>query len=156
VFAQPPVDDVGVDAVLECNGCNGGASLTALAHSLEFELWTVKPPLGIFGVRLARHGVHDLHRAHYLRGSARAQDGLPGRIRHYRLHGIGGSRPKRSTHNPQFKLKVLSYQDREQLSCRQGAAAYVLRNFNRVVLWRRNVDEGGAGLSGSGNKGAPV
>jgi hypothetical protein len=32
---------------------------------LEFELWTVKPPLRDFGASFARHGVHDLHRAHY-------------------------------------------------------------------------------------------
>ena len=48
------------------------ASLAALADSLEFELWTVKPPLGAFGASLARHGVHDVHRAHYRRGSASA------------------------------------------------------------------------------------
>ncbi|WP_121942465.1 transposase [Acidovorax sp. 100] len=47
---------------------------------------------------------------------------------HYRLHGIDGLRPKRSTYSAQFKLQVLSHQDREQLSSRQVAAIYDIRN----------------------------
>ncbi|MFE8646341.1 hypothetical protein ACFX58_14755 [Sphingomonas sp. NCPPB 2930] len=39
-------------------------------------------------------------------------------VSHYRLHGVGGLRPKRSTYSAQFKLKVLSHQDPEQLSSR--------------------------------------
>ncbi len=39
-------------------------------------------------------------------------------VSHYRLHGIDGLRPKRSTYSAQFKLQVLSHQVREQLSCR--------------------------------------
>jgi len=31
---------------------------------------------------------------------------------HYRLHGIDGLRPKRSAYSAQFKLRVLSHQDR--------------------------------------------
>ena len=45
-------------------------------------------------------------------------------INHYRLHGIDGLRPKRSIYSAQFKLQVLSHQDREQLSSRQVAAVY--------------------------------
>lgn len=37
-------------------------------------------------------------------------------VSHYRPHGINGLRPKRSTYSAQFKLQVLSQQDREQLS----------------------------------------
>ena len=37
-------------------------------------------------------------------------------VSHYRLHGIDGLRPKRSAYSAQFKLLVLSHQDREQLS----------------------------------------
>jgi hypothetical protein len=81
MLAQPAVHDVGVDAMLESDGCYGGASLAAFANDLEFELGTVKPPLGDFGASLARHGVHDLHRAHYRLGSAHAQDVFTGRIR---------------------------------------------------------------------------
>ena len=62
---------------------------------------------------------------------------------HYRLHGIDGLRPKRSAYSAQFKLLVLAHQDREQLSSRQVAAVYDIRNSNQVVVWRRNFDEGG-------------
>jgi transposase len=64
-------------------------------------------------------------------------------VSHYRLHGIDGLRPKRSTYSAQFKLQVLSHQDREQLSSRQVAAIYDIRNPNQVVVWRRKLDEGG-------------
>ena len=63
-------------------------------------------------------------------------------VSHYRLHGIG-LRPKRSVYSAQFKLQVLSHQDREQLSSRQVAAVYDIRNPNQVVVWRRKLDEGG-------------
>jgi transposase len=64
-------------------------------------------------------------------------------VSHYRLHGIDGLRPKRSVYSAQFKLQVLSHQEREQLSCRQVAAVYDIRNPNQVRVWRRNLDEGG-------------
>lgn len=63
-------------------------------------------------------------------------------VSHYRLHGVDGLRPKRSTYSAQFKLQVLSHQDREQLSSRQVAAIYDIRNPNQVVVWRRNLDQG--------------
>ena len=65
------------------------------------------------------------------------------RVSHYRLHGLDGLCPKRSAYSEQFKLQVLSHQDREQLSNRQVAAVYDIRNPNQVVVWRRNLDEGG-------------
>jgi transposase len=64
-------------------------------------------------------------------------------VSHYRLHGINGLRPKRSAYSAHFKLEVLSHQDREQLSSRQVAAIYDIRNPNQVVVWRRILDEGG-------------
>ena len=65
-------------------------------------------------------------------------------VSHYRLHGIDGLKPKRSKYSTQFKLQVLSHQDREQLSNRQVAAVYDIRNPNQVVVWRRKLDEVGA------------
>lgn len=65
-------------------------------------------------------------------------------VSHYRLHGTDGLRSKRSTYSKEFKLQVLSRQDREQLSSRQIAAIYDIRNANQVVVWRRRLDEGGA------------
>jgi len=64
-------------------------------------------------------------------------------VSHYRLHGIDGLKPKRSKYSTQFKLQVLSHQDREQLSNRQVAAVYDIRNPNQVVVWRRQLDEVG-------------
>ncbi len=63
-------------------------------------------------------------------------------VSHYRLHGIDGLSPKRSAYSAQFKLQVLAHQDREQLSSRQVAAIYDIRNPNQVVVWRRNLDQG--------------
>ena len=62
---------------------------------------------------------------------------------HYRLHGIDGLRPKRSKYSAQFKLQVLSHQDRELLSSRQVSTVYNIRNPNQVVTWRRKLEEGG-------------
>ena len=69
-------------------------------------------------------------------------------VSHYRLHGIDGLRPKRSVYSAQFKLQVLSHQDHEQLSSRQVAAIYDIRNPNQVVVWRRNLNQGGVGGHG--------
>lgn len=63
-------------------------------------------------------------------------------VSHYRLHGVNGLRPKRSTYSAQFKLQVLCHQDREQLFSRQVAAIYDIRNPNQIVVWRRNLDQG--------------
>ena len=46
-----------------------------------------------------------------------------------------------SSYSAQFKLQVLSHQDREQLSSREVAAIYDIRNPNQVVVWRRNLDQ---------------
>ena len=65
-------------------------------------------------------------------------------VSHYRFHGLAGLRPKRGAYTAHFKLQVLSHQDREQLSSRQVAAIYDIRNPNQIVVWRRAFDEGGA------------
>ena len=77
-------------------------------------------------------------------------------VSHYRLHGIDGLRPKRSAYRKQVKLQVLSHQDREQLSSRQVAAVYDIRNPNQVVIWRRNLQEGGLSTLGSTKQGHPT
>lgn len=76
-------------------------------------------------------------------------------VSHYRLHGIDGLRPKRSAYSAQFKLQVLAHQDREQLSSRQVAAIYDIRNPNQVVVWRRNLDQGRWQASKSGKEEQP-
>ena len=77
-------------------------------------------------------------------------------VSHYRLHGLDGLRPKRSAYSEQFKLQVLSHQDREQLSSRQVAAVYDIRNPNQVVVWRRDLQEGGLPALGSTKQGHPT
>ena len=64
-------------------------------------------------------------------------------VSHYRHHGIAGLEPKRGAYTGQFKLGVLLHQDREELSSREVAAIYDIRNPNQVVVWRRTLDEGG-------------
>ena len=72
---------VGVDAVLHCHPCDGRAGLGAGADNLQLELWAVEPPCARWcGASLARHGVHDVHRAHYLWMSASFQCVFAGRI----------------------------------------------------------------------------
>lgn len=64
-------------------------------------------------------------------------------VSHYRLHGVAGLQPKRGAYTAHFKLQVLSHQDREQLSSRQVAAIYDIRNPNQIVVWRRAFEDGG-------------
>ena len=64
-------------------------------------------------------------------------------VSHYRVHGVAGLQPKRGAYTAHFKLEVLSHEDREQLSSRQVAAIYDIRNPNQVVVWRRAFDGGG-------------
>jgi transposase len=77
-------------------------------------------------------------------------------VSHYRLHGIDGLRPKRSAYSAQFKLQVLSHQDREQLSSHQVAAVYDIRNANQVVVWRRHLEDGGVEALENRKQGRPT
>ena len=84
------------------------------------------------------------------------EEKIPTWVSHYRLHGLNGLRPKRSAYSEQFKLQVLSHQDREQLSSRQVAAVYDIRNPNQVVVWRRNLQDGGLPALGSTKQDHPT
>ena len=64
-------------------GSNGRARLRAGLDNLQLELRAVEPALGcLAGASLARHGVHDIHRAHYLNLFAALQDGMTSLLRH--------------------------------------------------------------------------
>jgi transposase len=76
-------------------------------------------------------------------------------VNHFRLHGLDGLRPKRSAYSTQFKLEVLTHQDRDQLSSRQVAAIYDIRNPNQVVVWRRKLDTFGVAALESRKRGRP-
>ena len=67
--------------MLHCHPGNGRAGLGAGSDNLQFEFGTVEPSLGdLGGASLARNGVHDVHRAHYLWISAGLQCVFAGRI----------------------------------------------------------------------------
>ena len=76
-------------------------------------------------------------------------------VSHYRLHGTDGLRPKPSAYSAQFKLQVLSQQDREQLSSRQVAAVYHIRNPYQVVVAtvHRIIERHGGEIDGKGDVG---
>lgn len=60
----------------QSNPCHRCATAPALLHDLQLQLVAV-----LAAQRSLRHGVHDLHRAHYLYEQASVQDGLAGRLR---------------------------------------------------------------------------
>ena len=72
--------DVGVDAMTPGNAGSPGTMGLALCNALRFELGTVKTPCPVIGDHLARHGVHDFHRAHHARLPVLAQDGFTGHL----------------------------------------------------------------------------
>lgn len=76
-------------------------------YQTEFKLEVVKSSLAGEG------GAKLLARRWWL-----AEEKVRSWVSHYRLHGIDGLRPKRSAYSAQFKLQILSHQDREQLSSR--------------------------------------
>ena len=76
-------------------------------------------------------------------------------VSHYRLHSLDGLHPKRSAYSGEFKLQVLSHQAREQLSSRQVAAFYNIRNPNQAVVWRRNLDLDGGQPPRNSKQGRP-
>lgn len=51
-------------------------------------------------------------------------------VSHYRLHGVAALQPKCVVYTADFKLQVLTHQDRERLSSRQVAAIYDIRYSN--------------------------
>lgn len=62
----------------------------------------------------------------------------------YRVHGAAGVLEKRrSPYSVEFKLLVLQCMREEELSYRQAAARFDIRNFNIIRDWERAFDEGG-------------
>ena len=62
----------------------------------------------------------------------------------YKAHGVAGvKRKKRALYSAEFKLSVLQRMREENLSYRQAAVLYDIRNFNIVSLWGQQYDVGG-------------
>ncbi len=67
----------------------------------------------------------------------------------YQANGVAGIRPKhRELYGIEFKIEVLRRVREEQLSYRQAAALFDIRNFNIIGAWERAyAREGQAGLA---------
>lgn len=61
----------------------------------------------------------------------------------YRAHGDAGLAKKYSHYDARFKLLVLEQMRRDNLSYRQAAALFGVRNERNIPLWERLYDEGG-------------
>lgn len=60
--------------MLQSHSSNGRAGLRTCLDNLQLEFSAVEPALGdLGGASFARHGVHDVHRAHYLNSKARSE-----------------------------------------------------------------------------------
>lgn len=78
LLTQPSMNDVGVDALSQGHAGHRGPCDAAFGHNLILEFWAVGTPLGTWGDRLARHGVHDLQRAHHACSMNLTQQGCAG------------------------------------------------------------------------------
>ena len=80
----------------------------------------------------------------------------PGAVRFNSAVITGGGSSKRSAYSSEFKLQVLSHQDREQLSSRKVAAIYDILNLNQVVVWRRILNQDSVEAFRSRKQGRPM
>ncbi|WP_240553581.1 IS3 family transposase, partial [Polynucleobacter aenigmaticus] len=58
-------------------------------------------------------------------------------------HGPGGLTPDHQRHPPQFKLEVLQYMTKHQVSARPAAAHFGIRSMSTVLRWQKLYNEGG-------------
>lgn len=77
-------------------------------------------------------------------------------IRLYLQHGYKGLSPKHSNYSPQFKMQVIQHMLRENLSCKQVAALYNIRNAARIRVWQNLLEAGGQQALAPRNKGGAV
>ena len=64
--------------------------------------------------------------------------------------------PSAAAYSTPFKLEVLSHQDPDQLSSRQVAAIYDIRNPHQVVVWRCKLDTFGVAALESKKRARPM
>ena len=76
----------------------------------------------------------------------------------FRAHGATGLKMKvRHKYSTEIRLAVLKHMHEEQLSYRQAAAIFDIRNFNIIARWERQYDEGGLiALSGQSTQCADI
>lgn len=68
----------------------------------------------------------------------------------YRIHGVAGLRTKRVRYDEAFKWKVLLHMKQHELSYRQTAAWFDIRNFNIIARWERQYDVQGSARTYTG------
>ena len=61
----------------------------------------------------------------------------------WQAHGEAAFRKKYSHYDARFKLKVLQFMQTENLSCRETAAVFDIRNPAIIGIWKRQYDSGG-------------
>ncbi|MEN9864169.1 MAG: hypothetical protein RLZZ601_1933 [Pseudomonadota bacterium] len=61
----------------------------------------------------------------------------------YQAHGPDGLAPDHQRHPPQFKLEVLQYMAKHQVSARPAAAHFGIRSMSTVLRWQKLYNEGG-------------
>lgn len=61
----------------------------------------------------------------------------------YQTHGPGGFAPSHQRHPLQFKLQVLQYMAKHQISARPAAAHFGIRSMSTVLQWQKLYNQGG-------------
>ena len=73
----------------------------------------------------------------------------------YQAHGPDGLSPDHQRHSPQFKLEVLQYMAKHQVSARPAAAHFGIRSMGTVLRWQKLYNEGGITALANRPKGRP-
>jgi len=76
-------------------------------------------------------------------------------IASYRVHGAEGLRKKFSHYSAEFKLSVLRHMWDNELSCRETAAVFDLRNPSCLTDWERRYRRGGIEVLKPRQRGRP-
>ena len=74
----------------------------------------------------------------------------------YQAHGPDGLTPDHQRHPPQFKLEVLQYMAKHQVSARPAAAHFGIRSMSTVLRWQKLYNEGGITALEPKPKGRPL
>ena len=61
----------------------------------------------------------------------------------YQTHGVDGLTPNHQRHSVQFKVQVLKYMAKYQVSARPAAAHFGIRSMGTVLRWQKLYNEGG-------------
>jgi transposase len=61
----------------------------------------------------------------------------------YQAHGHSGLNPSFQQHSPQFKVQVLDYMAKHQISARPAAAHFGIGSMTTILQWQKLYNEGG-------------